>query len=105
MSKDEFGTNKENTFNKDQDTYIETLVVYDKMVNVFLNDYGQCYWFQWVDNGELKSNSCGTYNSNYREEIEEYFKPEVEHLRESMINLRREVNELRRYIFDKEKDR
>ena len=60
---------------KDTD-YIKTIVVNDRMVNIGLDDYGQCYYFEYYDEEEkeLKDVSCGTYNFNYEEEIEAYFK-------------------------------
>jgi len=81
-----------------KDIYVETLIVRDKMVNVFMNDYGQCYWFQWLENGELKDMSCGTYNTDYKEFIEDYFKPLTERMANIISDLKLEVRDLRRKV-------
>lgn len=58
---------KKDLFNaKCGDEYIETIIVKGHMVNVFMNDPGQCYWLQWQEDGILKSESCGTYNTDYK---------------------------------------
>lgn len=49
-----------------QEEYIKTIVVYGKMVNIGIDDYGQQYFIEFVnDKGELKEISCGAYNSDY----------------------------------------
>ena len=49
-----------------QEEYIKTIVVYGKMVNIGIDDYGQQYFIEFVnDEGELKEISCGAYNSDY----------------------------------------
>ena len=54
--------------------YVETLVVNGRVVPVGMDDYGQCYFFEYVDhNGELKEMGCGTYNEHYKEEIQAFF--------------------------------
>ena len=51
-----------------KEEYIETIVVNKKMVNVGMDDYGQCYFLEWVDDeGNLQETGCGTYNLNYYE--------------------------------------
>ena len=56
-----------------KEEYVETKVINGHMVNIGLDDYGQCYFFEFVDpDGELREVSCGTYNFNYEEEIEYY---------------------------------
>lgn len=96
--KDEFGINKIN-FATEDDTYIETLVIENKMINVYASDSGQCFWFQWMDEyGEIQSMSCGTYCFDYKSMIEEYFKPDnqrlldqVRNLRDGLINTNRDI--------------
>ena len=86
--KDEFGTNT-NVLADKNDTYVETLVVNNKMINVFMNDPGQCYWFQWIDdNGMIQSMSCGTYCFDYKNIIEDFFEPSEEKLNERIENLK-----------------
>jgi hypothetical protein len=53
-----------------KDEYIETLIIGDVMVNVGIDDYGQCYFIEYVEDGELKEESCGTYNFDYKEYAE-----------------------------------
>ena len=49
-----------------REEYVTTIVVYGKMVNVGMDDYGQQYFLEYVDdNGELVEFSCGSYNSDY----------------------------------------
>ena len=46
-----------------RDEYVKTIVVYGKMVNVGMDDYGQQYFIEYVDeNGELTEVGCGAYN-------------------------------------------
>ena len=54
--------------------YVKTIVLDGKMINIGLDDYGQCYFFEFVDqNGELKEMCCGTYCFDYMQEIKDYF--------------------------------
>ena len=58
-----------------QEDYVETLVINSHIVPVGIDDYGQCYYFEYLDkNGQLQEMSCGTYNFNYKREIESFFK-------------------------------
>ena len=51
-----------------QEEYVKTIVVYGKMVNVGMDDYGQQYFIEYVNNnGELVETCCGAYNHNYEE--------------------------------------
>ena len=46
-----------------RDEYVKTIVVYGKMVNVGMDDYGQQYFIEFVnENGELIEVGCGAYN-------------------------------------------
>lgn len=46
--------------------YIKTIVVYGKMVNVGMDDYGQQYFLEFVDNnGDLVEFGCGAYTFDY----------------------------------------
>lgn len=72
-----------------QEEYVKTIVIYGKMLNVGLDDYGQQYFLEYVDdNGELQEIGCGAYNSDIedvaktivdrrRYMIEEYGEEEV----------------------------
>ena len=35
-------------------------------VNVYEDDYGQCYYFKCIINGELREDSCGGWNPDYK---------------------------------------
>ncbi len=37
-------------------------------VNIYEDDYGQCYYFRCIINGELIENSCGGWNPDYMTE-------------------------------------
>ena len=56
-----------------RDEFVENIVVGGKLISVGLDDYGQSYFFEYVQDGELKTSSCGTYNSDYKLEIEYLF--------------------------------
>lgn len=56
-----------------QSEYIKTIVLDGKMINIGLDDYGQCYFFEYVKDGTLKEVSCGTYCPDYMQEIKDYF--------------------------------
>ena len=46
--------------------YVKTIVVYGKMVNIGLDDCGQQYFIEYVnDDGELVEEGCGAYNTDY----------------------------------------
>ena len=52
-----------------QNEYFKTIVVYGKMVNVGVDDNGQQFFLEFVnDRGELIEVGCGAYNSNYGDE-------------------------------------
>ena len=56
-----------------REDYIETKIINGHMVNIGMDDYGQCFYFEFMDkNNKLIEKSCGTYNLNYMEEIEYY---------------------------------
>ena len=49
-----------------QEEYVKTIVVYGKMVNVGMDDCGQQYFIEYVnDSGELVEIGCGAYNHDY----------------------------------------
>ena len=56
--------------------YIETLHILGKDVKVGLDDNGQCFYFEYTDDdGNEQQIGCGTYNTQYLEEIYGYFDP------------------------------
>lgn len=57
-----------------REEYIETLIIKDIEIDVGIDDYGQCYFFEYIDgNGNKRKIGCGSYNPNYKEEIAGYF--------------------------------
>lgn len=57
-----------------RDEYIETLVVGKQMIPIGIDDAGQCYFYEYInENGELAEMSLGSYNMNYREDVEYIF--------------------------------
>lgn len=62
-----------------KEEYIETIRIKGKEVDVGLDDYGQCYFFEYKDdNGKLQEICCGSYNPDYKREIADYFGVKVE---------------------------
>lgn len=51
-----------------REEYVKTIIVYGKMVNVGMDDYGQQYVIEFVNsNGELEEIGCGAYNFDYED--------------------------------------
>lgn len=66
-----------------QEEYVTTIVVYGKMVNVGMDDYGQQYFIEFVnENGELTEVGCGAYNFD------------IEDIAKSIINYERHSREI-----------
>ena len=61
-----------------KEEYVESVKVGDIKVDIGIDDYGQCYFFEYLDNGELKEVCCSPYNLLYMEEIASYFNVKVE---------------------------
>ena len=50
-----------------KEEFIATIKLNGKIINVGLDDNGQCYFLEYVnDKKELVQISCGTYNTNYQ---------------------------------------
>lgn len=70
----------------EKNEYIKTLNVAGKEVKLGLNDYGQCYFIEWVDeDGKEQSMGLGTYNSHYLEDIYYLFDPEYKALKKKEL--------------------
>lgn len=53
--------------------YVNTIVVYGKMVNIGIDDYGQQYILEYVnDEGKIVLVECGAYNINYEDVAKSY---------------------------------
>ena len=61
-----------------KDEYIKTIVYNGHMINIGLDDYGQQYFLEYLDeNNNIIQQGCGAYNENYEHEVEYLFgKPE-----------------------------
>ena len=61
-----------------RDEYIKTVVFNGIMINVGLDDYGQTYFIEYIEDGELKEESVGSYIADYEDYIEWRFgDPEI----------------------------
>ena len=51
-----------------RDEYIKTIVVYGKIVNFGMDDYGQKNFLEFLnDDGELVEFGCGSYNHDFED--------------------------------------
>ena len=58
--------------------YCKTVVYNGHMVNIGVDDYGQQFFLEYVDeNGHLTEFCLGAYNTNYRDALEYLFGPLV----------------------------
>ena len=61
-----------------QEEYIKTIVYNGQMINIGLDDYGQTYFLEYVEDGELKEECVGPYVTDYEDYIEYRFgNPEI----------------------------
>ena len=60
--------------------YIKTVVVCGRPVKVGLDDYGQCYIIEYEEDGEVREESCGGFNTDYMDYIYARFDPEYRRL-------------------------
>ena len=57
-----------------QEEYVKTDVYNGHMYNVGVDDYGQQYFIEYMnENGELAEECCGAYNANYMGAVEALF--------------------------------
>ena len=87
--------------------YIKTIVVYGKMVNVGMDDYGQQYFIEFVnEDGELVEVGCGAYNNDYEDVAKtmiDYRKHSVEIWGEEFVRDMERAREERMKKYEKEK--
>ena len=62
-----------------KEEFVTNFAVGDKLISVGLDDYGQCYFIEWAEDGEIKEESCGSYNMDYKGYIEYKFGEPAEH--------------------------
>ena len=61
-----------------KDEYIKTIVFNGITINIGLDDYGQTYFIEYIENGELKEECIGSYITDYYDYIEWRFgDPEI----------------------------
>lgn len=56
-------------------TFEGSIIYKGRLINLFLDDYGQCWHIQYEKDGELIDENCGTY-CEWREYVEWRFKDE-----------------------------
>lgn len=61
-----------------KEEFITNYAVGDRLVSVGLDDSGQCYFIEWAEGGEIKEESCGSYNADYKGYIEYKFGDPIE---------------------------
>lgn len=64
------------------DDYVGSLVVKGQLINVGVDDYGQCYYFEYYnkEEGKIMENGCGTYNDQFIDEIVAFFDTKGYHI-------------------------
>ena len=88
--------------------YVKTLVIDSKEIKVGLDDYGQQYFIEWVDeDGNTRECGLGAYNFYYEENIYYMFDKRFKELKNAEF-LREltteEIEELEKYYNTFEKD-
>lgn len=53
-----------------QEEYIKTIVYNDHTINIGLDYYGQTYFIEYLEDGELKEECVGPYIADYEDYIE-----------------------------------
>lgn len=88
--------------------YVKTFNINGHEIKLGLDDYGQCYFIEWVDDlGNTRETGLGTYNFRYMEDIYYLFDPHYKELaRKNMFGdlTDKDWNELRKYdkMFEEE---
>lgn len=90
-----------------QEEFVKTFNICGTKVDLGLDDYGQCYFIEWEENGEKKEMGLGTYCFDYLEQIYYLFDPRYQELSKKDLYgelTDAEWNEYCRYhdMFDKE---
>lgn len=91
-----------------KEEYVESLIIDDRIVEVGQDDYGQCYFFNYLDeNNNIKSVCCGSYNPYYKDEIAGFFCVDVNNIKSfnkyDLENKTRELNKETKMIEEKRK--
>lgn len=56
-----------------REEFIENIALGNQLISVGLDDHGQSYFFEYVKDNQILSSSCGSYNTDYKREIEYLF--------------------------------
>lgn len=90
------------------DEYFKTIYVNGKEIKLGIDDYGQSYFIEYEEDGNIIEDGLGTYNRDYMEAIYLMFDDEYKALcRKQMYGDDMSEDEMRRYeeyldIFSKE---
>lgn len=57
------------------DEYVKTFNIAGKEIKLGIDDYGQCYFVEWEEDGKIREMGLGTYNFHYMEDIYYLFDP------------------------------
>lgn len=68
-----------------RDEYIKTIRVKDLDVDLGMDDYGQSYFIEWVDDEGKHEMGVGSYNIDYLSTILYYCDPEYKRLWEKVL--------------------
>lgn len=60
--------------------FVRELEICGKKVKIGMDDYGQCYFVEWEEGGEVQEIGLGTYNFHYLESIYHMFDPKYKEL-------------------------
>lgn len=52
-----------------KEDFVKTVIIDGVKVDIGIDDYGQCYYFEYMKDGKMIERSCGTYNTDYMEEV------------------------------------
>lgn len=64
-----------------KEEYVESVKLNDMVIDIGIDDYGQCYFFEFPKNGKIEEVCCGSYNTGYMYEIADYFGVNVSDLK------------------------
>ena len=53
-----------------QEEYVKTIIYNDVQIDVGLDDYGQAYFLEYLEDGQLKEECVGPYIADYEDYIE-----------------------------------
>ena len=66
------------------DEYIRTLTINGKDIKLGFDDYGQCFFVEWEEDGKVNSHSFGVFNSDYMYDLFYMFEPEYARIQDKL---------------------